>query len=197
VISVLVLGINVLSVYWYQHHVEFHYTLIAVPALTIGAVHGIAALGQRWRTITILAVAVTSICGSVLWGPLPWSRREVMYWPPSHPSAVAAREIIDDIPAGAAVSVHYRLAPHVSHRRLVYQFPNPFRVLLYGPDPSEEGTRLEARAEAVEYIALSASRTSAEERDWNEIASAFTPVERNQYWELYRRNGPLPPAAPR
>ncbi len=46
-ISVVVLAANVVSVYWYQHQVEFHYSLIAVPALTLGAVYGVAALGDR------------------------------------------------------------------------------------------------------------------------------------------------------
>jgi uncharacterized membrane protein len=196
-ISVVVLAANVVSVYWYQHQVEFHYSLIAVPALTLGAVYGVAALSDRLRMITILTIVGTSVWASILWGPLPWSRRELTYWPPSHPSAVAARGILDDIPPDAALSVHYRLAPHLSHRTVVYQFPNPFRILLYGPDASKEGTRLEARSEAVEYVALPSQRTADEERDWDEIASAFELVEANDYWELYRRAGPLPPAAPR
>jgi uncharacterized membrane protein len=192
-IGLVVVLANSLSTFWYQHSVEYHYSLVAVPALTLGAVHGIAAMRARWHAPVVMAVAVTSMWASILWGPLPWSRYESAYWAPSHPGAVAARQLFDAIPSDASVSAHHRLTPHLSHRTEIYQFPNPFRILLYGTDISREGERLEGRAEGVDFVMLSVERTEEEQRDWDEISSAFDLVEANEYWQVYRRAGPLRP----
>ena len=46
-ISALVLFTNILSTFWYQHQIEYHYSLIAVPALSIGTVYAIGAVRER------------------------------------------------------------------------------------------------------------------------------------------------------
>ena len=46
-ISALVLFTNILSTFWYQHQIEYHYSLIAVPALAIGTVYAIGAVRER------------------------------------------------------------------------------------------------------------------------------------------------------
>ena len=106
------------------------------------------------------------------------------------------REIIEDIPSDAVVSAYYGVTPHLAHREQIYQFPNPFRVVLYGPDTSLEGTRLEDRAEQVEYVVLPVARDPQMTEDWDAIADGFELVESNESWELYERDGPLPPLVP-
>ena len=150
-ISAVVLVANVVSVYWYQHQVEFHYSLIAVPALTLGAVYGVAALGDRLRTITIFAIVATSVWASILWSPLPWSRRELTYWPPSHPSAVAAsrdprrhplrRSTLGALSPGAA--------PVSSHRRLPVPQPVPDPPLRTGCEQGGHSSRAAFRGGGV------------------------------------------------
>lgn len=196
-ISGLVLFTNLLSTFWYQYQIEYHYSLIAVPALTLGAVHGIAGLrGLRYRA-AVGAVVITALWSSILWGPLPWSRNELAHWAPSHPGAQAARRIIEQVPEGAVLSAHHLVASHLADRPLIYMFPNPFRVVLYGPDDRLAGSRLENEAEQVQYVVLPVNRTETEARDWGAIESAFIKVSGNEYWELYRRQAPLPepPAA--
>ena len=46
-ISAGVLFGNVLSTFWYQYQVEYHYSLVAVPALAIGTVYAIGAIRAR------------------------------------------------------------------------------------------------------------------------------------------------------
>ena len=49
---------------------------------------------------------------------------------------------MDLLPADASVSAHYLLVPHLTHRDVVYSFPNPWRQVFYGvngtkmPDPA-------------------------------------------------------------
>ena len=54
-ISALVLFTNVLSTFWYQHQIEYHYSLIAVPALSIGTVYALGAVRERvvWSNIHV------------------------------------------------------------------------------------------------------------------------------------------------
>ena len=60
-ISALVLFTNVLSTFWYQHQIEYHYSLIAVPALSIGTVYAVGAVREHvvWSNIHVPLRAAT------------------------------------------------------------------------------------------------------------------------------------------
>lgn len=191
-ISGLVLFTNVLSNFWYQYQIEYHYSLVAVPALTLGAVHALGVVRRTRRWVALGVIVLTSLWSTILWSPLPWSRNELAHWAPSHPGAQAARRIVQEVPEEAVLSAHHLVASHLANRRLIYMFPNPFRVVLYGPDDRLAGSRLVPQAEQVEYVVLPVNRTEPEARDWAAIESAFSRVSGNEYWELYRSAGPLP-----
>ncbi len=197
-ISALVLFTNILSTFWYQYHIQYHYSLIAVPALVFGSAFALGTVptSGRWnRSWGVAAVGVASALAAYTWAPLPHVQSNPGYWPPSHPVAVAARDIIADVPADAVVSAHYRMAPHLAYREEIYQFPNPFRIVLYGPDISREGQREVERAERVEYLVLQVDKSEEDARDFAVIEPAFTLVRANDSWELWRRNRsvPIPP----
>lgn len=190
-ISALVLFTNVLSTFWYQFHIQYHYSLVVVPGLVIGTAYAIGSLdGTGWwtRGRSLTAVAVCSLAAAYAWAPLPYAHHEVGYWAPSHQSAVAAREIMAEVPDDASVAAHYALTPHLAHRREIYEFPNPFRVRLYGTDIAMENTRLERRSEAVEYLVLQVGKSPEVLLDFERIRTAFTRVSANEYWELWRRD---------
>ena len=67
--------------------------------------------------------------------------------------------------------------------------------MLYGPDISKEGTRLDDRADAVEYLVLQVNKSPEDQADFEVIEDAFTLVDSNASWELWQRNRdvPLPP----
>lgn len=194
-IGCVVLAANVVSTFWYQYHINYHYSLVVVPALALGTVYAIAAFGGRARTYATAAVGVVALYTAYLWGPMPFSRNEIAHWAPNHPVAEQMRDVIEDIPRDAVVSAFHSATPHLSHREKIYQFPNPFRVMLYGPDVSLEGTRLEERAEEVEYVLLPVNRDAELAADWNAIAAGFDLVKSNDSWQLYQRDGALPPPA--
>jgi len=205
-ISGLVLFTNVLSTFWYQYQVEYHYSLIAVPALSLGTVYAIGALrdvrsvpriGRAGPTtvampsVAVAVVMVAAVFTSFLWAPMPWSRTPQFSGNPSNEWASAAREIIELVPDDAVVAAHYRITPHIAHRSEIYQFPVPFRAVLYGPNGIDDGPRIPDRAERVEYIVLpvpGAGPTSFPAADWIAIEPAFDLVEANDYWAIYERN---------
>jgi uncharacterized membrane protein len=197
-ISALVLFTNVLSTFWYQFQIEYHYSLIAVPALVMGTTYALGAVSSAVsRAAALSLVGLCAVVAAYLWAPLPLAKNDPVYWPPDHPVAEDMRDIIADVPDDAVVAAHYRVTPHLAHRREIYQFPNPFRVVLYGTDISMEGSRLDDRAERVEYLVLQVNKSPEDAADFDVIEAAFTLVRANASWELWQRNltTPLPPPA--
>jgi len=203
-ISALVLFTNILSTFGYQYQIEYHYSLIAVPALAIGTIYAIGAMrdiaitriGTRPRTVPTQRVALTALLAAsfltaYMWSPFPWGRTWQFYADRNSASAIAARELFDQIPSDAVVAANYRLTPHLVDRREIYQFPVPFRVLLYGPDNSLEGQRLEKRAEAVDIVMLPVVDDERLAEDWRAVAAAFIEIDRNEFWVLYARDRSL------
>ncbi len=202
-ISALVLFTNVLSTFWYQFQVQYHYALVAVPALAIGTVHALGAIRGRvevssvdlsvpMRSVAVGAMAVSSLVTATMWSPMPWGRTDLYYGDPTNSYAESMRELIAEIPDGASVSAHHRVTPHIAYRTEVYQFPNPFRLTLYGPDRDLEGIRLADRADGVEYVMLPTSEAENVADDFAIIAPAFVEVAANPYWVLYRRDRSVP-----
>lgn len=185
-ISSVVLTTNMLSTFWYQYQVQYHYSLVAVPALALGTVHALGVVRARWRGALAAAVVVMSVWTAFLWGPMGWARTPPVYWPASHPSAVDARDIIRDIPDDAVVSAYHSITAHLARREQIYMFPTPFRAVLYGSNDDLEGRRLPA-ADDVEFVVLPVARDVGLEQDWREVRSAFELVRANDSWELYRR----------
>jgi uncharacterized membrane protein len=205
-ISGLVMFTNILSTFWYQYQIDYHYSLIAVPALAIGTVYAIGAMrdhavGVRGRSLrlptrqfALVTLAAATLMTAYLWAPMPWGRTPMYYGDTENVYAASARELLELIPDDAVVSANYRLTPHLAYRQEIYQFPVPFRVLLYGADTSMEGERLVDRSERVEFVMLPVQLDNALIADWLAIESAFTEVARNEIWVLYERDRfvPLP-----
>lgn len=198
-ISALVLFTNVLSTFWYQFHIQYHYSLVVVPGLVFGTVYALGTVPWegRWnRTSSLLAVWVCTLIAAYTWSPMPHAVHQPGFWPRDHPVAEAAREIVDLVPDDASVAAHYRLTPHLAHRVEIYQFPTPFRTVLYGVDLSLENRRLADRAERVDYLVLEADRSGEIEADFDRIAEAFVLERANDHWELWRRDPAVPLPAP-
>ncbi len=215
----LVLFTNILSTFWYQYQVEFHYSLIIVPALALGTVHAIGAIRERrelriadpssesgvrtlsvpTRGLAVGAVGVATMITSTLWSPVPWGSTPQWYGDPDNRWAASMREIIEVVPDDAVTAAHYRVTPHMAHRTEIYQFPTPFRSALYGPNGNVDGPRIPDRAERVEYVVLPLSPDAYPVDDWLLIDEAFELVDANEIWAVYRRDFdvPLPPATGR
>lgn len=184
-ISSAVVFVNVLSTFWYQHRIEYHYSLVAVPALVIGAAHAVGHMSIR-RGPVVAVVAASAVLSAVLWSPLPLARAEVGTWPPDHPVAVAARSLVLEVPNDASLSAHHAVTAHAARRIEIYSFPNPFVRNLYGPDIFAGGDRLPA-AETVDYVLLPRILDEGQEAVWSDESSRFIVVAENEWWALWAR----------
>ena len=185
-VSGLVLLGNIVSTFWYQFHLGYHYSLVAVPALVFGSVYAIGRMPKINRIVLCSVMLVCSVTTSVMWGSFGFSRHPGYHWPASHPMAVAAREIIKDVPDDAVISVYHSLAPHLSHREKIYMFPNPFRVVLYGADIALEGSQLPESA-LVGYVLLPIQKDEEMTKDWQTFGAGFELVRANEGFEVYQR----------
>jgi len=185
-ISLLVISTNMLSTFWFQYQIEYHYSLVAVPAIVMGTVWALSKVGERSRAILLAVVAISAATSSWAWGAMPFSRDLPYTWPPSHPVAEDGRDIIESIPADASVSAFHAMTAHLAHRTEIYMFPTPFVTTLYGADDSLSGTRLPA-ADDVDYVVLPATLEPMLLRDWLMVRGEFVLVDQNDWWRLFRR----------
>lgn len=182
-----VLFTNILSTFWYQYQIRYHYSLVIVPALALGTVYALGVVRTKWRDWLVLALAMVSLWTALLWGPLPFSRNEYVHWTREHPVAVAARDIMRDIPDGVPVSAYHALTAHLAHRREIYLFPTPFSATLYGVGDEREGQRLRA-ADRIEYVVLPMSLELRLQQVWAQEIGDFELLRENEWWRLYVRS---------
>ncbi len=194
-ISLAVLGTNMLSTFWYQYQVEYHYALVAVPALAMGTVWALSKVRAHARGVVVAVVLATSSWSAWQWGAMPFSTELPYTWAPDHPVAAAARDIVRDLPEDAVVSAQYSMTAQIARRREIYMFPNPFAAQLYGPDDSLAGQRLPA-ADRVEYVVLPATLEPENELVWMSVESEFTLVGANEWWRLFRRTSMIEASSP-
>lgn len=149
--AVPVLAFNLVSTFWYQSNLQYHYTSLVIPVLCGAALLAL----ERFRSLQtrrVLAVAMLlATVGSVyLWGPVPKSREAAYVPDPSHPQAVACAEAVARIRDDAIVAAGDKVASHLTHRVHIYVFPTPFSAAYWGDD-SQKGQRLPI-ADDVEYV---------------------------------------------
>lgn len=199
-VSAVVLFTNILSTYLYQYQIMYHYSAIAVPALMLGAVWAIEVMTPYWQRWAVSWVLLAALWSTLMWGVMPigrvlmpWAddplgKEPPPYWHRDHPVAVDARALFPQIPGDASVSAYHSLTAHLAHREHIYQFPNPFRVVLYGPNTFlEEQQACIPQANDVQYVMLKTELDAQMQADWDMVKADFREVTRNDSFVVYRR----------
>lgn len=184
--ATLVLFTNILSTFWYQYHIQYHYSLVVVPSIIIGTIYAIGRAPKRSRNLLVSLVLISSLITAYLWAPLPGARTPLTQWYVYHPSVGAARELFELIPETAVISAYHPLTAQLGRRVEIYAFPNPFVRSLYGPDVFAAGDRL-PRADDVEYVMLPTTLIGEPADVWEAERVRFAEVASNAWWILFRR----------
>jgi uncharacterized membrane protein len=151
VIVVPILFFNLISNFWYQTQLQYHYTSLIIPVLCVMALLSLERFGSlRWRRILAGAILAATLLSAYLWGPLPFSPQAGADADTHHPQVLAAEEAVALIPPDAVVAAGDKFASHLTHREQVYVFPTPFSATYWGDD-SQKGQRL-PMADDVEYV---------------------------------------------
>jgi uncharacterized membrane protein len=192
--TALVFAANVFSTVGFQHQIAYHYSMVLLPAISMGTIYAVSRLrSERQRAIAVAIVGVSTLLSAFLWGPLPLSRRGL---PPNarlSASAVAAVErVTAQLPPHAVVAVSDRFVTHVDHREQVYLWPTPF-FAQHWKLSAQAGQRL-PQADDVEYLLLP-SRLDDHVEVFDNIKAGFREVARAENDQhdgavLYRRVAP-------
>lgn len=147
---------NLVSDAPYMRDVAYHYHTSIIPFFYAGTICGLRklltplvrrhesedraamAIGARallgwFPTVALLAASVGA---NLAWSrtPIREPGRIVANWTlmREEPSVAMVHALLNRIPKDAVVSADYSLVPHLSHRRRIYMFPNPFRASNWG-----------------------------------------------------------------
>jgi uncharacterized membrane protein len=142
--------VDITSTAYFTWDPMFHYQTIPTAALAISFIEGVALLmrRRRWLGETAVLVGLCSAlwCGHV-YGPGPWSNSyRAGFWPlRAGPNQAANEAAVARVGPSDGVSADYLVVPHLTHRRFVYTFPNPWRNSNYGIEPSDHGDPAKVR----------------------------------------------------
>ena len=143
----------------YARMIRYQYTSVMIAPIIISSIHGGYAL-WRFRVARAILPAWLLLCAytsNVAWSPSPLNDKSFGVWSQPHPRHESLRTALTYVPDDAAVSASYQLLPHLSHRRQIYDWPNPFWASVWGnddcahlPDPT-----------TIDYVAIDLSQVGA------------------------------------
>jgi uncharacterized membrane protein len=124
--------LNLAAIHGHQQEIRYQYLATSAPFLALAAVAGLRPLARRRAALAVVLVLLVAVAGYLdrQAGPAPWSKEYSR--PVDGPVNQARRQALELIGPAAAVSAQYNLVPHLTHRPLVYEFPNPFTAANWG-----------------------------------------------------------------
>jgi len=150
-VLVPIVAFNLISTFWYQTNLQYHYTSLIIPVLCGAALLALQRFGRlQTRRVLVVGILLATVFSGYLWGPLPRSREPAYDPDPRHPQTVACAEAVALIPDDAIVAAGDKFGSHLTHRQFVYIFPTPFSAAYWGDD-SKKGERL-AVADEVQWV---------------------------------------------
>jgi uncharacterized membrane protein len=118
----------------YVRDVRFQYTALLIPGMMLATIDGVAWAVRRRPKLGKALVSWLVLCTCIsafLRGPLPGSAA-FGNWKLTEPNQVALERAVAAIPDDASVAAADNIAAHLSHRRAIYDFPNPFQWMVFG-----------------------------------------------------------------
>jgi uncharacterized membrane protein len=199
------LAANLLSDTRHMRDLQFHYHFSIVPFFFVGTIATLArfegirqrSAGSRAlrRSLTLAAsvaspaLLLAAVAAQISWSRVPLTQPNALVdnWRSvrSDGDLAKIRSALKRIPKSAPVSAHYLLVPHLTHRRSVYMFPNPFETHKWGV----HGERSHDPRSVRYIVLLSRLSTPAYEAIVSELLTSgdFVPIVEDDVVALYRR----------
>jgi uncharacterized membrane protein len=144
--------LNLAATHGYQQEIRYQYLATAAPFLALATIAGLRAVARRRVVLAGLLAGMVIVAGYIDYrvGPAPWSR-DFPRPAEDGPLNQARREALALIGPSAPVSAQYNLAPHLTRRIHIYEFPNPFEAPNWG-FPGDQHQRVEI--ERLRYVVV-------------------------------------------
>jgi uncharacterized membrane protein len=178
----------------YARMIRYQYTSVMIAPIFIASIQG-AFVFWRFKLAKILLPVWLLGCSyvtNVAWSPSPLNDKDFVYWSRANPRHESIRQALALIPAGASVSASYQILPHLSHRRHIYDWPNPFWAAVWGnddcahlPDPT-----------TVDYVILDMAQIGANNQtlydNMVKVGGPFQPIFQDENAVVLKRVGTSP-----
>jgi len=168
--------VNSISAHGYTHDVRYHYNSIVIAGVFLGTIETIAWIGRRWvvaKFILPLVVLISTVISNIYWSPSPLGNAYSSgIWVQPQEKHQAILDALELIPADAAVTTSYYMVPHLTHRKLIYEFPNPFRVANWGIAGENGGNPAE-----VDYLVIDTRHTGSDTELYESLISNTGPFQ--------------------
>ena len=185
-IALFVVASNLISTFYYQFHIEYHYSFVIVPILVFGTIHAVGRLAEKFRVWLVAVCIVTSIFSAFFWAPLPGARTSIEYNGSKTEFVVAAFEALDKVPDSAVVSAFHPLTAQIARRERIYAFPVPYERALYGVDAFAVGDVLPF-VDEIEFVVLPKSLDDKSAVIWAKFVDRYQITYANSWWVVYQR----------
>jgi uncharacterized membrane protein len=119
----------------YARSIEFQYPSVMIASIIIAAIEGVGAVlvTRPRRIIAVVWLLIASYVSNVTWSPSPIGSKSYYFASPNARVALLQRAV-SIVPKNARVSATYQLLPHLSHRKYIYDWPNPWEPAYWGND---------------------------------------------------------------
>ncbi len=119
----------------YARSIEYQYPSVMIASIIIAAIEGVGAtlLTKPRRIVAVLWLLVSSYVTNVAWSPSPIGEKSY-YFASYNPRVPALKRAVSMVPKDARVAATYQLLPHLSHRKYIYDWPNPWEPAYWGND---------------------------------------------------------------
>lgn len=143
----------------YARQIRWQYTSVMIAPLMVAAIDGARVVwrARRLRGWLVATLIVSSIVSNGAWSNSPWSDNSFV-WAKRTPKVEVLRRAVDMVPDDVAVTATYTVVPHLSHREMIYDWPNPWVESYWGVD---DGYRLPSPDE-IDWVVLDLAHVSAE-----------------------------------
>ena len=177
------LAANLLSAYSYQHDLHFHYQLVPAAGFALASAAGAGVVSARLGGRPRDALALTLLLGVAAATVVSPSVRGLLQSGNSATLA-AKRQALSLVPNGVPVAAAPDLVPHLSHRRAIYQLPEPF-FARHGNGEYWTDGELARRSRSVAYVVIDLDSLDPFPREQTSRLPALLP--RRGFVQVFRR----------
>jgi len=143
------IAINLITTWPYAHSIQYHYTYAIIPFIFVSSIYAFSNIKkvlsrknfrpyEKSFYILLLIFMASALLANYYISPESTSIRSdsfieiVKNFNKFNEWEKARYEALSLIPKNSTVSATYLFVPHLSHREIIYMFPNPFKETYWG-----------------------------------------------------------------
>jgi uncharacterized membrane protein len=179
---------NVTNNQGYPHDIRYQYSAFVAAGVFIALIEGLARFRRQWvKAVLLGAMTLCVLLSNRAWSPSPLDTSVYRggYWQESpSPLARTLNQMVPLIPGNVVVAATYSEVPHLTHRDIVYTFPNPWWRSYYGVTDTSP---VEPNPNSVQYIVFDESELDG----LGKVVVSGLTKPGGQFQILMERNGAI------